>query len=186
MLKYEAWEGNTQWVVCFDVLLTKQRHLRLVATYRSREQFDVGGSRRFFDGRRSREQPCIKSAAVAAKTAGAWKADDVLLSSSRIRSIDRSIICEWWLREAVMVALGFDDDGKRECAVSTEGDSWTVKRWFLKNSQKTSWGSEDTGGYWRHHVKIMICRWQGDSLSQDLWDFFGNGSCENCQVVPKI
>jgi hypothetical protein len=56
-----------------------------------REQFDVGGSRRFFDGRRSREQPCVKSAAVAAKTAGAWKADDVLLSSSRIRSIDRSI-----------------------------------------------------------------------------------------------
>jgi hypothetical protein len=57
----------------------------------SREQFDVGGSRRFFDGRRSREQPCVKSATVAAKTAGAWKADDVLLSSSRIQSIDRSI-----------------------------------------------------------------------------------------------
>jgi hypothetical protein len=27
-----------------------------------------------------------------------------------------------------------------------------------KNSQKTSWGFKDTGGYWRHHVKIMICR----------------------------
>jgi hypothetical protein len=114
----------------------------------------------------------------------------VLLSSIGFdRSIDRSIICEWWLREAAMVALMIMlDDGKRESesAVSTEGDSWTVKRWFLKNSQKTLWGFEYTGGYWRHHVKIMICRWHGDLLSQDLWDFFGNGSCENCQVVPKI
>jgi hypothetical protein len=82
-------------VVCLYVLPTKQRHLRLVATYRSLESsltsvaavvsLTAGGAE---------NSRGVKSTAVAAKTAGAWKADDVLFSSSRIRSIDRSIICE--------------------------------------------------------------------------------------------
>jgi hypothetical protein len=27
-----------------------------------------------------------------------------------------------------------------------------------KKFPKNSWGFEYTGGYWRHHVKIMICQ----------------------------